>query len=101
MPPVVALALKDLRILTRIPGAFFFTFVWPLLVAVFFGMIFGSPSRGTPTLPIAVVDEDASAEARTFVDGLSKRGAFDILRVSRADATALVRQGKRVAAIIL
>jgi ABC-2 type transport system permease protein len=101
MPPAVALALKDLRILTRIPGAFFFTFVWPLLVAIFFGTIFGSPSRATPTLPIAVVDEDAGAEAKAFVDGLAKRGAFDVLRVSRADATTLVKQGKRVAAVIV
>lgn len=101
MPPAVALALKDLRILTRIPAAFFFTFVWPLLVAVFFGTLYGSPSRATPTLPLAVVDEDAGAEAKAFVDGLAKRGAFDIVRVSRADAMTLVRQGKRVAAVIL
>ena len=101
MPPAVALALKDLRVLTRIPAAFFFTFIWPLLVAVFFGTLYGSPSRATPTLPIAVADEDASAEAKAFVDGLAKRGAFDVLRVSRADATGLVRQGKRVAAIVV
>jgi ABC-2 type transport system permease protein len=101
MPPAVALALKDLRILTRIPAAFFFTFVWPLMVAVFFGAIFGSPSRAAPTLPIAIADEDRSAEAKAFIEGLAKRGAFDVLRVSRADATTLVRQGKRVAAVIV
>jgi ABC-2 type transport system permease protein len=101
MSPAVALALKDLRILTRIPAAFFFTFVWPLMVAIFFGAIFGSPSRAAPTLPIAVADEDGGPEARAFVDGLAKRGAFDVLRVSRADATTMVRQGKRVAAVIV
>jgi ABC-2 type transport system permease protein len=101
MSPAIALALKDLRILTRIPAASFFTFVWPLLVAVFFGMIFGSPSRGVPTLPIAVVDEDATTESKAFLDGLAGRGAFDIVRASRQDATGLVRQGKRVAAVIV
>jgi ABC-2 type transport system permease protein len=101
MSPPVALALKDLRVLTRIPAAFFFTFVWPLLVAIFFGMLYGSPSRSAPKLPIAVVDEDASAESKAFVDGLAARGAFDIVRVSRSDATGLVRQGKRVAGVIV
>jgi ABC-2 type transport system permease protein len=101
MSAAFALALKDLRILTRIPAAFFFTFMWPLLVAVFFGSVFGSPSRGTPTLPIAVADEDGSAESKAFLDGLARRGAFDIVRVSRGDALGLVRQGKRVAAVVV
>jgi ABC-2 type transport system permease protein len=99
MPPAVALALKDLRILARIPAAFFFTFVWPILVAVFFGTLYGS-SEGTPRLPIAVVDEDGTPESKGFVDGLAARGAFDVVRVSRADGLTLVRQGKRVAAVV-
>lgn len=101
MSAAFALALKDLRILTRIPAAFFFTFVWPLLVAVFFGTLYGSPSSGTPRLPIAMADEDSTSESKAFLDGLAGRGAFDVVRASRTDATRLVRQGKRVAAVIV
>ena len=34
MQPIMALALKDLRLLLRMRAGLFFTFVWPLLIAV-------------------------------------------------------------------
>ena len=46
MRAVLALAVKDLRILPRIRMAFFFTFLWPVIVAVMFGFAFGGPADG-------------------------------------------------------
>ena len=41
MKQVIALAMKDLRLMPRNRGGMFFTFVWPILVTVLFGIMFG------------------------------------------------------------
>jgi ABC-2 type transport system permease protein len=100
MSQVLAIALKDLKLLFRVPMALFFTMVWPLLVAIIFGALFGG-NRGTPRLAIAVTDEDQTAASREFVDGLAAREGFDVLRVADAEARDLVRRGRRSAAVLL
>ena len=48
MREIVALVAKDLTLLLRDRGGFFFTFIFPLVFAVFFGTIFsgsGGESR--------------------------------------------------------
>ena len=52
MAAVLAIALKDLKLLFRVRAAFFFTMVWPLLVAVIFGSLFGGGM-----VPLAVMPE--------------------------------------------
>lgn len=101
MSAVMALALKDLRLLIRVKSALFFSLVWPLLVAVFFGLLFGGQGGRAAPLPIAIVDEDASPDSRAFVDGLATRNGFDVARVARREAADLVRRGRRVAAVVL
>lgn len=46
MRAVIALTIKDLRLLIRDRAGFFVTFVFPLVYAVFFGVIFGNNSGG-------------------------------------------------------
>ena len=101
MSAVLALAAKDLRLLTRHRGDFFFVVGWPILLAVLFGVIFAAPPEGRSPLPIAVADEDGTDGSRAFVARLSKAGGVDVAGVSRAEAEALVRQGKRVAWVAL
>ena len=48
MSSIRAIARKDLILLTRNRGALFFTFAWPLIVALFFGLMFGGPSKARP-----------------------------------------------------
>jgi aspartokinase len=38
---LLAIALKDLKLLFRVKAAWFFTLCWPLIVAVIFGSLFG------------------------------------------------------------
>jgi ABC-2 type transport system permease protein len=99
MAAVLAIALKDLKVLFRVKAAFFFTMVWPLLVAVIFGSLFGGGGRGPSRLAIAITDEDQTAASKAFVDGLATREGFDVLRASAAEARDLVRRGRRVGAI--
>ena len=46
MNQVIALALKDLRLLLRNRGRIFFTFIWPIIVTVLFGLAFGGSGNG-------------------------------------------------------
>ena len=101
MGPILALGLKDLTLLFRVKARLFFTLVWPLLVAIMFGLIFGGSGQRELRLPIAVVDEDGTSESRAFADTIAARPGMDAVRVSRADALDQVRRGRRTAAVIL
>jgi ABC-2 type transport system permease protein len=99
MSAVLAIALKDLRLLFRVKAAWFFTLCWPLIVAVIFGSLFGGAGSGPSRLFIAITDEDQTPASKQFVDALAKRDGFDVLRTSVGEATDLVRRGRRVGAV--
>jgi ABC-2 type transport system permease protein len=100
MRAILALAQKDLQILIRVRSGLFFTFAWPFLVAILFGVIFSGPGEESSKIRIALADEDNSLQSKDFISRLEKGGKFEILQTSRANATTLVRQGKRTAAIV-
>jgi ABC-2 type transport system permease protein len=101
MREIIALASKDLRILARNRGAWFFTLVWPLAMALFFGVMFSGPDEGAGRIRVALVDEDGTATSKAFIDRLSRAEGLDAIVTSRADATSLVRRGRRQAFILL
>src|SRR4026207_1649908 len=100
MSAMLALAIKDLRTFSRQRASLFFTFVWPLCVAVLFGVLFGGSDRPTPRLPIVVGEGGKTQALRTFADRLVKRDTFDgTLATGRAEALEAVRKGERIAAV--
>ncbi len=95
MGPILALAMKDLRLLLRDRAGFFFTLVFPLLMAVFFGTIFSPGGGGGSDIRLAVVDEDGTAESREFIADLSRGQGFAVRPVAtREEAQRLVRSGE-------
>src|SRR5690606_21365603 len=71
MLAIVALAFKDLRLLLRDRLGAFFTFGFPLIMAIFFGVIFsGNTGGGVSALKIAVVDEDRTPGSERFIADL-------------------------------
>jgi ABC-2 type transport system permease protein len=100
MRAILALAQKDLLILVRTRTGVFFTFIWPLLVAIFFGLIFSGSNTGSAKIPVVVVDEDGTAGSRAFITHLQEGGNLDIIQKNRDEATALVKHGKRTAAVV-
>lgn len=101
MTPSVAIALKDLRLLARDKGNFFFTFIFPLLFAIFFGVVF-SGGGGGGTMKVAVVDLDSGTVARAFVKDMRADGSFAVLSAESRDAAeAMIRAGKADAAVVL
>ncbi|MEC9374330.1 MAG: ABC transporter permease, partial [Planctomycetota bacterium] len=100
---MLALAMKDLRLLANDKAGFFFTFFFPLLMAVFFGTVFaGGGSDGGGEIAIVAVDEDQSELSRSYLQALDDKAALQVEVIESADqARDLVRRGRRAAFIRL
>lgn len=101
MREIVAMAVKDLRLLFRDRAGFFFTLFFPLIVAVMFGTIFGGGGGSRNAMTILVVDEDETDGSRTFITALDSASEVRIQETNREEATELVRRGKQVAYVAL
>ena len=102
MREVIALALKDLRVLVRVRSGLFFTFVWPVVVAVMLGFVFGGQGQGQRSpLRLVVVDEDHTEGSRAFIARLVASGDFTIDENTRAEAENKVRLGQRSAFAVI
>ncbi len=100
MTAILNLALKDLKILIRDRGGLFFVLAFPLIYALFFGAIF-SGGGGQSVMRISVIDRDASAASKSFVERLAKSPSLKLENHPLPQAMALVRRGKLVAYCIL
>ncbi|MFH1735144.1 MAG: ABC transporter permease, partial [bacterium] len=101
MREIIALARKDLKLLLRDKTGAFFVFFFPLIFAVFFGVIFSGGGGGTSAIPVALIDEDSTEASRAFAEILINSGELEILKTDRATAEDLVRRGKQTAFIVL
>ena len=100
MRQIITLALKDLRLMPRNRGGLFFTFVWPVLVTVLFGIMFGGNDDGQQgKIRIAVIDEDSSDGSRAFLTKLEE--SFELSPMTLADAENAVRRGQRTGFIVV
>jgi len=82
-----AMALKDLRLLFRDRTGAFFTFAFPMVFSVFFGMVFSGGSADDRRIPVAIVDLDQSAGSRAFVSDLLAAEEFSATDVNAALTT--------------
>src|SRR6187200_3373596 len=101
MTAVLALAFKDLRLLARNRAALFFALVWPLIVAILFGVVFGGGGGASGKPRVSVVDLDKSAGSAVFASELLAIEELEVDAKPEPEARDLVRQGKRVAAIVI
>lgn len=101
MDRVLAIAAKDLRLLLRDKAGSFFTFFFPLINALFFGYIFSVTGETPSGLKVALIDEDESAESRSFADKLRGSTEFSVEETTRDEGEQLVRKGKTAAYIVL
>ncbi len=100
MKPIVALAIKDIRLLLRNKGRIFFTFIWPIIVTVLFGFAFGGGNSGDQNkVKVALVDEDNSEASRAFATSLAD--SFDLTTMTRAEAENAVRRSQQTGYIVL
>ena len=100
MREIIALALKDLRLMPRNRGGMFFTFAWPVLVTVLFGIMFGGQADGEQgKVRVAVVDNDNTDASRAFLKKLEE--SFDLTPMALPEAENAVRRGQRTGFIVL
>ena len=100
MRAVLALALKDLRLLARDRAAAFFTFAFPLAIALFFGYVFGRTTV-EPVKVVAFVGK-ASPAADALVRALGEDGGFGLTVVeAREDGERAVRRGQAAALLVV
>jgi len=101
MRAIAAIARKDLRLLFRDKGDVFFTFVFPMLMAVLFGFVFGGGGGGSK-IKLALVNESDARMAVDLAADLANDGAFEVTTMeTRDDAIAAVRAGDATAAVVL
>jgi ABC-2 type transport system permease protein len=98
--PVLALAGKDLRLLVRNRAALFFSLGWPVLIATFFGLIFGGGGeRGR--IHVGAVDEDGTPASVALLTRLAATEGVQVTPLGRAEAEARVQSGKLTAAVMV
>ena len=101
MSAVLALAIKDVRLLLRDRTGFFVTFVFPLVYAVFFGVIFANRWSGFDRAVVAVADEDGSAVSVAYVERLRQSPAIEVELTDRETAIARVRAGHAAGCVLI
>lgn len=101
MSAIIYLALKDLRLLIRDRFGLFWVLVFPFLMALFFGSIFGGGGGSTRSMPIAVVTDTLGLapgeSAEKFYAELERSDALRVRRMPLDSAKALVSKGNLVA----
>ncbi len=98
MNAVLAIAVKDLRLLARNRATMFFTFIWPILMAVGFGLMFGSGGERAK-MRVLVIDQDQSLASKALFDGLMSLDSVAVVTLPRAEAELQVKRGRAVALI--
>jgi len=94
------IAKKDWLLLGRDKMSLFFTLVFPLLMAIFFGTAFSGGSKSA-RISLAVVDQDNTAASREWVHKLAESDSLEIQSLPLEDARDRVRRGKLTAFLVI
>lgn len=104
MKAILSMAAKDLRLLLRDFAGLFWLLAFPLIMALFFGSIFGGfgDSGGKAKIRVVMVDQtDGMQYAEAFRAKLGEVSALEITASTYDSAQSLVRRGKRQAYVAL
>jgi len=102
MTALLALVKVQIQLYLRNRRAMLINVLVPILIASFFGSLFGGGgSKDAPlALPVALVDEDNSELTQHIVKLLTADTALKAQTLPHAEAEALVRKGKLKAAVV-
>ena len=110
---ILAVARTHLARLKRDRAGLTLSFVVPIVFFTVFALIFGGPRGQTRQVPLAVVNEDGSENARRFVEALKSEkglrvetgvipeGASAEIPYSRATAEEAVKAGRLPLALVI
>ncbi len=101
MNAFLALLRKDLSQYLANRRAVLMSLVAPILIAAFFGSLFGGKETRVSRVPVAVTDLDGSELSKKIVAALAADPALDLKPLPEAQAAAEVRAGRLRAALTL
>jgi len=103
MIPFLALVRKDLRLFFNDRKAVVVGLLVPIVLASFFGYLFGGQKGNAETskVPVLVTDEDQSDISRGLIIRLAADKSLDVEPSTEDAARAAVRKGKATAAIVI
>ena len=97
-----ALARRDWRLFFQDRRAVLMSFVAPVLIASFFGYLFGGVSdQPASKVGVAAVDQDGSAISRGIIRSMTTDAALDVKVRALNEARERVRGGKTTVAVVI
>jgi ABC-2 type transport system permease protein len=101
MNAFLALVRKDLVLYFSNRRAVIMSIAAPILIAAFFGSLFGRMDSKPANIPIGITDLDRSDLSRRVVAALRADSALTVSELAEAEALAQVRAGQQRAAVVL
>lgn len=102
MNALKALVRKDIVLYLQDRRALLLNLVMPLVLAAFFGYLFGGSGESkTSRIDVALVMQDSGATAQKIAAGLKADASLRITEMPRAQAEEAVRKGAQKAAIVI
>src|SRR5476649_701973 len=102
MTALIALIRKDLILYRDNRRALMLNLVMPILLAAFFGSMFGGSGASAPgKIDVGLVQQDQSEVARKIAAGLKADASLHVTELSLPDAQALVRKGELPVAVVI
>ena len=101
MQALLALVRTDLFLHFSNRRSVILSIVAPILIAAFFGSLFGSGSGKPANIPIAIADLDRSPLSAQIVAAMRADSALRVVETGEADALAKVQAGEQRAAVVL
>jgi ABC-2 type transport system permease protein len=94
-------AIKDIKLLIRDKASLFWVLIFPLMIAVLFGSIFGG-SNGSSAIKTAIIDQDGSPQSKALVKRISASSAVSVQPPKAGvDPVDQVRKGDLAAYIVI
>jgi ABC-2 type transport system permease protein len=100
LTPFFALLRKDLILFLSDRRALIMSLVLPIVIAAFFGSLFGGSAKGS-AIEVALVQQDSSEAGAKIAAGLKADPNLRITPMALADAQRAVRKGEQKVAIVL
>jgi ABC-2 type transport system permease protein len=99
----IALVRRDLHLFFMDRRAVIMSFVAPILIASFFGYVFGGVSGDQPPskIVVAAIDQDRSAISKHVLTALGADKALEVKSAELEAARAAVRGGKTTVAVVI
>lgn len=102
MIPLFALIRKDLILFLHDKRALILTLLMPILLAAFFGYLFGgSGKKEAAKIELGVVLQDQHLISQKILTGLKSDSSLQIQELNLEQAQELVRKGKLAVAVVL